>query len=246
MDNINVSANATTVSGHCPQCGGIMTQQGNRMSCPYCGYTVANLDQNININQNINQNVQVTNITKPQYDFVMHLTGVQQAEVYKYSIFSQNTKQVIYKGKAVATTTTNALNFSLPTGYYVVKFGKYTRNVYVDDMHTVDFQFINTGRVSHINILGEVTPTNLEGQSSEQAVNVAGAQTAKPPKERKTVFLVFGIIFAVFLLASIAGDLGAGGIIFSLIGVIVFWCLYFKSDIAKLIKKKSDNTPDSK
>lgn len=246
MDNINISANTTTVSGHCPQCGGVMTPQGNKMVCPFCGYTIANLDQNININQNINQNVKVTNITKPQYDFVIHLTGIKKAEVYKYSIVSLATKNVVDSGRTTATTTTTALNFSLPTGYYEIKLGKYKRKVYVDDMHTVDFQFINTGSRNHINIVGEIAPPVQEGEAPQQTTNVTSTQSVKPAPKRKPVFLIFGIIFVVLLIGGIAGDIGAGAIVFSIIGVIVFWGLYFLSDITKLFKKDSDNTNGSK
>lgn len=246
MDNINISANSTTVSGHCPQCGGIMTPQGNKMVCPFCGYTVANLDQNININQNINQNVKVTNITKPQYDFVIHLTGIQKAEVYKYSIVSLDTKQVVDSGRTTATQNTTALNFSLPTGYYEINLGKYKRKVYVDDMHTVDFQFINTGKRNHINIVGEIQPPAQNGEAPQQAVRAAGTQSVKPAPRRKPVFLIFGIIFILLLIGAIAGEMGAGFIIFSIIGVIVFWALYFLSDIKKLVQKDSGNTPDNK
>ena len=188
----------------------------------------------------------ITNITKPQYDFVIHLTGIKKAEVYKYSIISLDTKYVVDSGRTTATQTTTALNFSLPTGHYEIRLGKYKRNVYVDDMHTVDFQFINTGNRNHINIVGEVKPPTQDGGSSQQAAAVANTQSMRQAPKRKPVFLIFGIIFTVFLIGAIAGDMGAGFIIFSIIGVIVFWALYFLSDITKLIKKDSENTPDSK
>jgi|GEM_PF-3234812 len=269
--------NSNIVSGKCPQCGGVMTHSGTEMSCPYCGYVVANLDQNVNVNQHVSgeinvnqhltQDVYVTNVNKPQYDFILHMTGKQDSEIIKYTIINLDTGAVVFKGRGKVTPAGNNYEHSLDTGNYEIRISKYKRQIYVDDMHTVDMDFIRTGMVSHINVRGELSPEKrgqatttrtqtyaapaaqptqpvqqVQQQSAEQpTVNTNVTQPKAESKQggRKKVFLILGIVFGVTgIYAIFEGAENVGAVVVCILLAVVFLAIYFKKEISEFIKDK--------
>lgn len=248
MDRYSINVESKTVSNQCPQCGGQMQRQGNDLFCPYCGCRITNLAQTININENVSYEP-----VKPAYDFVMHLTAESiKPTVNNYAIVRLPGGEVVKKGRATATTTTTTLNFSLPTGYYEIRLSRYSRKVYIDEMHTVDFYFIDGIARNHIDIVGETEPGKASAQTYTRGAQPLRAEKPvqsrdqsgvraqpeqqvqrKSGKGKKITFLVLGLVCVVEAIYCLADGQPLSSILIFVAGAVIFWLLYVRQAAKK-------------
>ena len=98
-------------------------------------------------------------------------------------------------------------------------------------MHTVDYEFICTGKRNHINIRGEVTPP-----ADQAAPAVVKSSAANREPRRRPVFLILTIVCAFIVLgglASLGSSESLGTTIFMIVlhlvlGVLFGLCWYQK------------------
>ena len=196
----------------CPSCGATMQFDDSKeiMSCPFCGGTVANIAQQININQQVNGSGKVIHVQDRSNDPNLYISfnTINPAVGMVSKIVTTGVKSTYINGQT--------LSFHLTQGEHtvVLKIGKrnYTRTIVIPPDNSPVRIYASFNKHAQISIdqpnvpVSHVdTPVSNQTQQVQANTDTAAFNTPQVPKKPKTPLSITAFILSLTGILSLIG-----------------------------------------